>query len=219
MTPKTPRKEPTKRPPSTTRPAVPPPVDDAPRPSTPARSEGQRLLLGVKASLAEIARAAGCSSKQTVANWRTGEKVPGPANRDGLRKAFGIPLDAWDRPPAGAAALPRPPALPGTVAGLAASIAALPTTREGARELLAFVKQRRGIEGLPSAEYVQLAGKERDALALCHTIEQAEALTEDRVVREHPRWRAMRGAILKALTPWPDALAAVAAALEALGDG
>jgi len=61
-------------------------------------SEGHRLLVGMKASVRVVARAAG-AGKSSVQRWMSGEGVPEPDARRNLRSAYGIPIEAWDQPP------------------------------------------------------------------------------------------------------------------------
>ena len=84
-------------------------------PKAESRSEGQRLLAAVPGSLAKLGAAAGVS-RQLVSYWKRGEKLPTPANRAKLQKAFGIDPAAWDRRPPErgkqAAATPEPRGAP-----------------------------------------------------------------------------------------------------------
>jgi transcriptional regulator with XRE-family HTH domain len=76
-------------------------------PSTPARrsstsvdaeTEGQRRLLEIDASLAEIGRKVGCS-KALAGYWRQGMKLPSSPLRDRLFEEYGIPPKSWERAP------------------------------------------------------------------------------------------------------------------------
>src|SRR5690242_19772742 len=75
------------------RPSTSTPTVDAPR------SEGQRLLLAVPASLDAIRERVGCS-KAIVSRWRRGEATPTVELRARLEAEYGIAIAAWDQGPA-----------------------------------------------------------------------------------------------------------------------
>lgn len=58
------------------------------------RSEGSRLLGALDVTQRDIARRVG-AGRATVARWASGQCVPSGSNREALRRAFGIPVDAW----------------------------------------------------------------------------------------------------------------------------
>jgi len=63
-------------------------------------SEGARLLAESGDSIRQIAEKIGVA-KEMARLWRTGAKLPSAENREALQKAYGIPVKAWDKTPAG----------------------------------------------------------------------------------------------------------------------
>jgi len=182
------------------------------------KSEGQRLLMLVPGSLADIAEVTRCKSRQSPLNWRNGVNQPDIAQRAALFGAYGIPALSWSQPPAtqGAEASPpvggnghaAPPAAPDT--------GPPPTTLESCLRLLSKIRAESERDLLP-AERVKLADTEARILTLRHKLELEASLSEDRIIREHPRWAAVRRAILGALAGHPAASRAVCDALANLG--
>jgi len=183
------------------------------------RTEGQRRLLAVALEPRGIVAALG-ASKAAVSQWRSGQKVPGREWRAKLEAAFGIPASAWDRvagstvPVAArpAAAPASPPARP-----------AAPVPSRGAEtmgqvnELLEALDEERQDSGLTAAERARVCDAYTKALALKARLEREAELLEDRVVREHPFWARIRGALVDALRAHPAAARDVADALGRLG--
>jgi transcriptional regulator with XRE-family HTH domain len=176
------------------------------------RSEGQRLLLAVTGTLAEIAEAVGCRSRQTVLDWRDGRKVPAAAMRARLFSVYGIQTETWSH---------RPTAL-GAVVG--AALAALdepeeedagsaPSTLEDCMTLLKSIRDQRNNKALLPSEIIKLTDSEGRLLALRARLEKDEEMLEDRIVREHPTWQMIKRRIVKVLVEFPDAARAVARAL------
>lgn len=182
------------------------------------RTEGQRLLLEVNGTHAEVGARIG-ASKQSVSYWRRGEKIPGAKARAALREAYGIEPAAWElRPGAGDAAPsaaspeslpPQPPRAPR---------ARTMTLDEVVAELDYLHDLRRDGKLMPS-EKVRLSDSISKNLALKARLERDQELLEDRIVREHPMWKVrIKPAILGALKPYPDAMRAVAEALAEVGE-
>lgn len=172
------------------------------------RSEGQRLLLEVPASLSELARLTGCT-KQAASQWRNGLKQPSSEVREVLEKTHGVPAWSWDyrphmRPSGGTSARP-----------------ALPEKASTLERVLALVEDtRRELEdpGLIASVRVALRASHLRALTLCGRLETELVLEDPDAVLHHPTWRRMRSVMLQALSAYPDAYAAVLAALEAFDD-
>jgi hypothetical protein len=180
------------------------------------RSEGQRLLLLVPGSLAQIAKSVGGGSPQNVLDWRNGKKVPGVEMRARLYGAYAISALAWSQPPseqgksassAVATNNPQPPPLP---------LESL-TTLDACLQLLTRIRHEANRNLLP-AERVKLADTEAKILALRHRLEREHELTEDRIIREHPKWQAIKRVWTAALIPYPAAAKAVADALASVGN-
>lgn len=177
-------------------------------------SEGQRLLLATTGSHAEVAAKLG-TSRQSVHQWRSGEKRPGPTMRAKVHEAFGIPGDTWGLHPA------SPEASPGTGGELASPEPALVAPRGGrVGEIDALIeltrRQRDGQKLLPR-ELQASVETEMRLLELRQKAETAVELQETRIVTGHPFWRRLRGAICDALKAHPDAMRDVVAKLEQLG--
>lgn len=182
------------------------------------RSEGQRLLMLVPGSLADIADVTRAKSRQSPLNWRNGVSIPDTGQRAALWGAYAIPALAWSQPPIDSRAEPTPP-----VGGnghppppaAPADTGPPPTTLESCLRLLGKIRQESERELLPG-ERVKLADTEARILTLRHKLELEASLSEDRIIREHPRWAHVRRAILGALVGHPAASKAVCDALAAI---
>lgn len=179
----------------------------------PVRTEGQRLLRAVGASLGQVAERCG-ATRQAVSLWRGGQRVPDGGWRRALEEHYGIPTSAWERAPkVGAAATPVLEVARG------APTQARPGTADEIEELLETVRAARRDPGLVHSERIRAAAEERALLALRERLarqtDERESDLEDLVVR-HPRWLAALERITRALVPYPDAALAVAAELGEL---
>lgn len=190
---------------STAAPAVDLPVDPAIAPTT----EGQRLLMAVPETHAAVGAAVG-ASKQSVSQWRRGEKVPGEGMRAKLRDAYRIDPVSWGKPAGAAGAKAPPPASPPQ------GSAERTTTLEACDAHLAEIDKMLAKDELLASDRAKLLSAKTQVLRLRATIEEKGELFEDRAVREHPFYRRMKGAILGALRAHPDAARAVADALAEL---
>ncbi len=156
-----------------------PPVD-APR------SEGQRLLLAVPASLDAIRIRVGCS-KAIASRWRRGEATPAIEFRTRLESEYGIAVAAWDQLPADRLAPPPPLRLASPTRRSAPAEPTRPTTLE---EILALLDE-------PSL----LVGDRIKLLAERRRIEEAQRLVdlviEDRCLRELPAAQRMIDIVLE----------------------
>jgi len=179
------------------------------------RSEGQSLLWRVRGSIDDIARATG-AGRQSVHNWRSGALVPSPRWRARLEEMYAIPVRAWVLTPSATGPAnevekpevpPDPPAAPATPP---------PGTLEGALALHARVCAAAAVPGLTAAERVKLSDTEAKVLALRHRLEREAQMVEARIIREHPRWRAVRQAIATAIAGCPRCTKLVADALMRL---
>lgn len=173
------------------------------------QSEGQRLLREISASLAEVAAAVGCSSRQAVGNWRNGTASPGAAYRAKLAEVYGIPEASWGQRPVGAMPAPE-------TDEPAPAADASPTTMAGVLVLMEMARERMEDEALLEAERAKWAAEFSRALALKARLEKEAEMLEDRIVREHPMWKRLKRAIVKSLVPFPGAAKAVALALKEL---
>ncbi len=182
--------------------------DPAPFIADDSATEGQRLLRAVAASNAEIAAAVG-ASKSIVGFWRTGRKLPAPEMRRVLASLYDIAVGSWDARP-GALAARAPASKPGGSAPIIER--SKPTNREGAEAMLEAILKQREADGLTVQEFTRLVDAEAKARKLIHDFDQAEQLTETRIVQS-TTMQKIRNAAIGALEPWPDALRAFLSAL------
>lgn len=122
---------------------------------------GQRRLLELGASLADIAGAAGGVSRTAASNWRSGRKVPARPQRERLHAALGIPPAAWDLAP-DALDQGQGEALDGLEADAAGELGGLSDTR--LRELSEHARRQRLAPGVSEASAVKWAAIEVRAL-------------------------------------------------------
>jgi transcriptional regulator with XRE-family HTH domain len=167
-------------------------------------TEGQRLLRAIDASLAQVARAIGCS-KAVVGHWRAGEKLPSDPLRGRLHEVYGIAPTAWD-----------------LAAGTAPSAAAEPAEAplvdvEGSDTLTLTNAQISAIQrSLARADLSDSARSKKEdtlakLLALKARLERDD--DEDRFVRG-PKWKRFKERLLAALKEHPPAALAAAEALR-----
>lgn len=206
----------------------PPPVVDGPR------SEGQRLLVAIPGSSADIGRKVGVT-KQVVACWRRGSKMPSDAVRSKLEAVYRIPVAAWDRAPGVGAEPPPPQAAPsssptgharGLLAGaaevlraagrmdLAAAVDAAAPARRLDREIAYLEELAHDPELAPTVrvryqvelDKLLVEAERRDE----RERERAESLVTD------PRVARILTAVLEAIAPHREAFDAAEAALAKL---
>jgi transcriptional regulator with XRE-family HTH domain len=175
-------------------------------------TEGSRLMTELPGSLRELAGQVGCSA-QTIANWRSGSKVPDSHYRALIHTAWGIPPEAWSVSPHTALANDGSQQQAATN-GHATVDDALPSTLDRCLEQLAALRRDSLKPGLLPGDRARIAGIEAKWLAMRISLERAQELLEARIVLEHPRWRMLERAVAKALAPYPDAAKAVAAVLS-----
>jgi transcriptional regulator with XRE-family HTH domain len=170
------------------------------------KTEGQRLLVAIAGSHQDVATRLG-TSRQAVHQWRRGEKIPGASMRARASEVLGISSDSWDRQPGELATPgPVPPSVP-VIGGNEVSELDV---------LIAHVAAERAKGNLTATnlrDNIKLESQLREQRT--KALERAE-LQETRIVTAHPFWKRIRGTILAALRPYPDATRDVAAALEAL---
>lgn len=104
------------------------------------KTEGQRRLLALKLTLAEIAAAAGVT-KNPASRWQRGIDLPTSAARERLEAVLGVPAIAWSRLPTTSR---QPQALPSAPAdndeGVAAEVETL-TMAQALEADLAFAAE------------------------------------------------------------------------------
>jgi len=120
--------------------------------------------------------------------------------REKIARAYGIPSDAWDKPPnatstptltddedaqeAFEAALPSAPANdadPATVSNL-----------DAVNRLLREIRAAAAAPEVTPATREKLAARELMALRFRHECEMRDLLTQDRIVAQHKEWRVVR---------------------------
>lgn len=170
------------------------------------RSEGQRLLSTIPGTLEEIARSIGGASRQTILNWRTGSAVPSPSMRRRLFTAFSIPPAAWSIAP-GSSTVSLPPE---------SLLTSTPNTLDDCLTLHSLIRRARNQPGLLPSEMVKLADTEARVLALRHRLEKEAELLEDRIVREHPKWQAIKRGLARVIAGCPRCAKAITDELQRL---
>lgn len=175
-------------------------------------TEGQRLLRAVAASNAEVAARVGVS-KAIVGFWRTGRKLPAPEMRRVLATLYDIPAGSWDSKPAGAEK--APPSF-GSMPVAEALRAVGKTNREGVESMLEAILRQRQAGGLTVQEFTRLVDAEAKVRKLIHDLDQAEQLTETRIVQS-PTFTKVRNLIFGVLRNHPDVLRDVVSALRGAG--
>lgn len=206
------------------------------------RSEGQRLLRLLAEPDGRLGKAVGVS-RLAVNKWRSGKSQPTINLRRALEELYGVPHDAWTQLPQSTEAVhrgpdgrvttaqgrPPPPRLQAVPDEAASEIdsanlprygtkhsAPLPSTKQGVEELLRSLRAARTQPHLLATDRVKLATAETRALSLLQKMEKEAEFSEDRIIRQHPKWAKLRQAIVDALVPYPDAARAVQRALESL---
>ncbi len=177
------------------------PTAPSPEPQRPRRSYGSVLLASAGMSEQAVADAMGVSLR-VAGDWARGDSLPGRVQREKMAVALQIPTDAWDVPPP-AGPSPRVDSL----------LADVPQIRERVQRLMLEV------DGDSSATPLERAKVLASCAATIGVLAKATGeFNHGRQLMKLPIWRQIRGAIERALAPYPDAAGAMAAELERLGD-
>ena len=180
-------------------------------PRKPPTSEGAVQVLALGISLREVAKAIGIAH-QTVATWITTDARPGPEARRKLAATYGIPVASWDVPPGGRVPAPKPPTSPTDPPREVGS-----SLEEARAHLLRCQRQRLDAEqGDDPKLVVQWAELERKALDSVAKLRGDLSPADETRLTQTPRWAAVRGCVVEALRPYPDAQKAVVRALREL---
>lgn len=169
-------------------------------------------------TITETARKLGCSTRQ-VSRWRSSQQLPDERSRQTLERVYGIPRAAWDQPVAHIPTAPSSPAVaplpPEPLAAAAGDGAAPESAEDRLRAQLERLRQQR-----ETATGRQLVELEKLELAASRALARAEGVELDgrRIVKSRA-WETIEVLITGALEPWPDALAAVARALQEHSNG
>jgi len=174
------------------------------------KNEGQRLFRNVEGSEKDLAKKIGVG-RAIIGHWRRGLRIPSDVQRKKLELLFGIPVKAWDVP-AWARFYDSSP-----------KDKLKPLEVEKKTDTLSIAKRQVKdiVESLDNDDLTDGAqAKLRDTLAkvlaLQSRLERDQELREDRYVREHPSWVALKSKLVNALEPYPQAAKAV---LLVLSDG
>lgn len=152
-------------------------------------------FLQVTGSLAAIAARLNMRSPQSIADWRSGKKVPSLEARARIECEFGIEADLWS----------VRPGVEQTAEEREVGVTAL----DDCIQLLKTIQRDAARDGLLASDRVRLVDAEARILNLRHRLETAAELSEDRYVRDHPAFRRFCDLVLEALEPHPVAAKAV----------
>lgn len=156
-------------------------------------------MLQVNGSLGDIADACGVS-KALVSGWRTGQKRPGPEPRERLLDVYGIPLDAWDREPAGSEPVPSAREVLDDI-----ERGALPGTMDMVEEQIAMLRDEQLGGALSATERVRYADAMGRLLSRRSDMEVAAADLV-KLVLEHPDWARFWTELERKMRDRPDDL-------------
>jgi transcriptional regulator with XRE-family HTH domain len=174
---------------------------------------GEAMLRAVPSSVARIAEAVGLRSPQSVQFWRHGVKRPGPVSQQRLAEDFGIPIDAWSRPPVAGCGADVPPELGEHTAPANTNGSAL----AGMYALLRELRSRRPApDGGKSMGYLRSIRFEMNVVRYISQLERAAEALDDRIIRTNPKWTKLRDGLAEVLSHYPEAAERVAAALDRL---
>lgn len=156
-------------------------------------------------------------SKSLISNWQRGETLPSSAARERIFEQGGPEPDAWDEPHVEPAAQFEAPSEDSAAAGPATPESLADTA---ARQLAQIQKLQRelaapgGMSDMRPDEKVRLQLQMSDAIAKLSVFTGVK-LTP-RMIVASPLWQEICEVIIAALEPWPDAMQAVARALDEL---
>lgn len=201
------------------------------------RSEGQRLLLQVDATLKSIA--ASCGVQHTaVIDWRYGRCTPSPSARAQLYAAYEIPAPAWGQLPMGmrtdgdgvpvaagssvvpVEVAPVPAPVPAPVNGHGVHGVnghGPPNSLTETSALLGQIRRQLERTDLMANDRARITDTYTKTLALQHRLQKEADLTEDRIIREHPSWQRIRLELARILARYPAVAGEVAEMLDRLG--
>ena len=171
-------------------------------PAPAGASPAARMLRGA-ASTAQIATACGVADT-TVQRWRNGSMTPAVEMREKLLGLYGIEPALWE--------LPAVEPVPGEAAPLGSS-------RDEVEAHVVACKARR-IAATTASEQDKADKALQAALSLRAKLDGALAsATDESRLAQSPKFNAVLAVIVTALAPYPEAAAAVAAALRAFNAG
>jgi transcriptional regulator with XRE-family HTH domain len=171
------------------------------------RSRGSVLLARTGKTQEELAARLGVS-RSLVGHWLTGHRVPTKLEvRTALRKAFAIPVEAWDEPAESALATQDT-----TTTWTADSVQARAQRLQSMIDAMTDQLQ----QSATPAEFSKFCRSITPALThLGRLTGETLSIDESRIVRL-PAWRRIEEALVRALAPWPDAMRAAGEELRRL---
>jgi hypothetical protein len=95
----------------------------------------------------------------------------------------------------------------------------LPEERAGIEQLLRRLRSAQVQSDLLPGDRVKLATAEQRAWGQLVKMNKESEMSEDRIIRNHPKWRAIKQIFANALLPYPEAARAVLKALREAGVG
>ena len=176
------------------------------------KSKGSKEFSALGTTGTDLAKQLGCAVA-TVSRWKNGEATPDKPYRLKIYKLFGIEPDAWDELDS--------PSKP-TRKKKRTTKATPATVAAEADHWLHAVQDLR--DELPKLAK-DIAGRARLMREAAGTLSVLGRLTgigltvSARQILDSPNFRIIEGKIIQALEPWPDALRAVAAAIDDTRDG
>lgn len=174
-------------------------------------SKASRALAAL-GSVDELARRFNDGKTRAVRTWLNGESTPAPAKQREIEDGGGPPCSWWKETVGPAE--PTAPAPAAVVVAGAATPAAVASEADG---LLADVQRLRKWvseqEGGDTAEQIRHLGELSRMLTALSKLRGV--LMSERQILESPHWLTLEARIIDALSPWPDALRAMADTLDA----
>jgi hypothetical protein len=157
------------------------------------------------------------ASKPAVSTWRLGTRTPDISARRRLWAAFEIPIEAWE-------------SVPGALEVDGAELdgdqgdeedddedgdAHEQSVLDHANRRLRILSKQIDKKGLTTRERIMLDDAYGKAVAARAKFLREQELLEDRIIREHPKWRALKATIIATLVKHPAVAREVEAAIIA----
>lgn len=181
------------------------------------------LLARTAKTQVQIAARIGCS-QAVVAYWLSGARKPSPEYRMPLKRAYRIPIEAWDqiiaKPTAVKKSAPPAPASPPEPEADAASIAEFSVRARALRldatiqAKLELIEHDSSVTPLEWFKCVQTALAQLERLG--KLTGQTQEVNEAKILRL-PAWSRIQEALIRVLADWPDALRKVGEELQRMG--
>lgn len=175
------------------------------------RSKGAILLARIGVTQEEMAAETGIHQTR-ISNYLTGIRKPGPGRRRLFLRRYKVPIESWDEAPDAKATLARtsPSPAPPPVVDVQARALRLQSMVD---ETLDRVMRNKKTTPLERTKV--LASAATTIAVIGKLTGDAQQISEQRIARL-PAWRRIKDEMMRALTPWPDAMRAVGEALVRL---